>query len=240
MYGRGTDWAGLVVEAVAGCSLEEFMQRNIFKPLDMSSTTFYISNRPELLKRRAAMGFRKTPTSPLTGTPARPSFDLTPVDPNIAVAGAGLFTTANDYSRLLTALLCRDTRLLNKTSSFTELLFRPQLAEGSGSLNDMQALFDGVMHELGCPEFPVGMPVNQALAGALNMEDLAGRRRKGSVMWSGLTNPRWWIDERTGVAGTLFVQALPMADLEAIRLYGEVERALYEKLDGPRTGLEKL
>lgn len=39
--------------------------------------------------------------------------------------------------------------------------------------------------------YPVGMPSNFAFGGMLNLEDIPGKRKAGSMMWSGVANSHW-------------------------------------------------
>ena len=177
------------------------MQQHIFDPLGMSSSTFQISKHPDLAARRAALGFRAAPAKP-DEEPARTlrsifedrappnqplgaGPDQAPINPEIEMGGGGLFTTATDYGKFLGALISRDSRVL-KPQTIEELL-KPQLDDPK----HFQAFVEGPMHDNISPEFPRGIPVNYSLGGAVNMEDFPRKRRKGSMMWSGLTNPRW-------------------------------------------------
>lgn len=178
-YGVGIDWAGQVIEALTNQTLGKYMQRNVFDPLGMSSTTFRISDRPDLAQRRAALGFRSSRDSPLGPGP-----DPAPINPEIEMGGGGIFTSANDYGKLLGALISGDERIL-KLETVKELM-TPQLKDPK----PLQEYCDSPMHEMITPEFPKGLPVNATLGGAVNLEDVPGKRRKGSMMWSGLTNPR--------------------------------------------------
>jgi CubicO group peptidase (beta-lactamase class C family) len=180
VYGVGTDWAGRVVEALSDITLEEYMQRHIFVPLGMSSTTFYISKRPDLASRRAAIGFRSSPNAPLAS-----GADTAPKDPAVARGGSGLYSTANDYVKMLVSLINCDDKIL-KAESIKEL-FKPQLDDPK----HFQDFCDGPFHDSICPEFPRMLPVNYALGGAVNQEDVPEKRRTGSMMWSGVTGPRW-------------------------------------------------
>jgi CubicO group peptidase (beta-lactamase class C family) len=180
VYGVGIDWTGLVIEALSGSTLEDYMRQHIFEPLGMSSSTFYVTKHPELTDRLAALSFRASPTD-------RPVLGENPwnKDPEIASGGAGLHTTAADYAAFLGAVVDRSSKLL-APESFDEL-FRPQLEDPS----HFQEFCDGESHEAICADFPIGLPVNYGLGGAVNLQDLPGRRKKGSMMWSGMTNPRW-------------------------------------------------
>jgi len=179
-YGIGNDWAGQVVEVLSGLSLEEYMKQNIFKPLGMSSSTFFLSEHPDIASRRAAIAKRPSDTSALISTP-----DEAPINSKLASGGGGLFTTPNDYAKFLTAIVSGNDKLLKPESVKT--LFEPQLDNPSY----FEEFADGLMRESVLTEFPRGIPLNYALGGGVNMEDVPEKRRKGSMMWSGVTNPRW-------------------------------------------------
>ncbi|KIW33884.1 uncharacterized protein PV07_00699 [Cladophialophora immunda] len=221
MYGVGNDWASRIVEVVSGQSFETYAQEHVFGPLGMKSSTFLINDHPELAKRRAAVAFR----SPLTGELAAGE-DPGHLDPKQISGGAGLFTTLEDYAKLLGALGSDDRTILSPESK--QELFRPQISNPK----DLQAFCDGPFHDSICPEFPRGLPVNYTLAGEVNLEDVPGKRSSGSVMWSGYTNPHWWIDRKTGIVGTLFTQILPAGDAVVAALYDELELAMYRSLRG--------
>ena len=46
-YGFSADVLGAVIETVAGCSLSEFFEREIFAPLEMEDTGFYVPERKQ-------------------------------------------------------------------------------------------------------------------------------------------------------------------------------------------------
>jgi CubicO group peptidase (beta-lactamase class C family) len=182
MYGVGLDWAGHVVSVLSHCTLDEYIQKNICQVLGMSSTTFAISERPDLASRRARLAFRAAPRGPLA-----PDENPMPEPPAMYSGGAGLFSTVKDYTKLLSVLMEEDGSILTKES--IRELFKPQF--DAQMAQQLQFFFDGALHEVACPEYPRGTPVNHALGGAVNLEDIPGTRRKGSMMWSGSTNGHW-------------------------------------------------
>ncbi|KAF2102689.1 putative esterase [Rhizodiscina lignyota] len=218
-YSVGIDWAGRVVEALSNSTLGEYMERHIFEPLSMSSTTFQIHKRPELAARRTTIAWRSSPDAPLGLGDGN---DPAPKNPEIEMGGGGLFTTANDYAEFLGALISGDSRIL-KPESIAEL-FKPQLDDPK----HFQAFCDGPLHDAICPEFPHGLQLNYALGGKVNLEDVPGKRRKGSMAWSGATNPHWWIDPETGIAAVIFTQIFPFGDPVLNSLYNKLERAIYQ------------
>ncbi len=92
-YGIGIDWAGQVVEAVAGQSLDAVLKARVFGPLGMADTAFVLS--PSMRARRAAMHQRGR-----DGGLAPIDFEL-PEAPEVWMGGSGLFGTVPDYLRFL-------------------------------------------------------------------------------------------------------------------------------------------
>jgi len=182
-YSTATDWAGQLLEQVTGSSLSEYMAAHIFTPLGMDSTTFHPhGERVDLSAgpRAAAAAYRSGADGSLAPG-EQPLFDR---DPSFDKGGSGLHSTAADYARFLRALLAG--RLLGPEAM--DALFAPQLTGGALEMlvdvtKDVAEQFMG--------EYPPGMPINQALGGFLNLEDVPGKRRKGSMMWSGLVNGHW-------------------------------------------------
>lgn len=173
MYGTNIDWATAVLEKVTGQKLSAYMAENILGPLEMTSTGFWPKTSTV-----AKIPFR-TPDGTLEDAPLP-----VPEEHPLESGGAGLFSTARDYAKLLRAVL--QGKLLSEDSM--NLLFTPQLGE------DLQrALMDKIAAASGtyCPEYPLGTPANFALGGMVNLVDLPGKRAKGSIMWSGYSNPHW-------------------------------------------------
>lgn len=94
-YGLNHDVLGRVIEVVSGQPLDIYFKEKILAPLDMSDTSFLV---PEVKRDRVA-----TVYSAAAGT-------LSPLPKNFGSAtffagGAGLFSTARDYSRFCQMLL---------------------------------------------------------------------------------------------------------------------------------------
>ena len=102
-YGSSTDYVALLVERIAGEPLQDFLQREIFSPLQMQDT-FYVV--PPDKRNRVANVY--SPTGPdrsieLSRTPeysSRPFFGA-----EYYGGVAGLFSTASDYWRFSQMLL---------------------------------------------------------------------------------------------------------------------------------------
>ncbi len=96
-YSRATDVLGAVIEVVSGQKLGEFLQTNVFEPLKMEDTSFFLTDQSK--HDRIAEAY---PEDAKIG-----QFDM--FDPREEAAfesgGGGLVSTLHDYSRFATMLM---------------------------------------------------------------------------------------------------------------------------------------
>ncbi|GJC81609.1 acyltransferase mlcH [Colletotrichum liriopes] len=221
-YGTALDWAGQALEKITGKTLGEYLSENVFSPAGMNDTGFWPEALPHVAERTAAWQYRGDDGSSLASGPSPRNVARDAIDSG----GAGLWTTAKDYGAFLRALLGDD---LVKKETLDEM-FIPQLNEKqAGMLKELADLWGSL-----AVEFSSDIELNHSLAGCLNMQDAPGKRKKGSMQWSGMCNSHWWIDRETGVAGALIVQSLPHGDPVVNRLYDELERAVYGEVLGQK------
>lgn len=180
-YGSALDWAGLVLEHVTGQSLGQYMQQHVFDPLGMNDTGFWPERLPQTKTRTIAWSYRDPTTSALA--PGKPPI---PVEHEMESGGSGLFTTADDYARFLHAML--QGKLLSEATMAD--MFAPQLNQQQSNMMESVCYHPDVRNAF-APEFPTGLRLNHGFGGVINMEDVPGKRRKGSLMWSGMCNSRW-------------------------------------------------
>lgn len=104
VYGYSTDILGAVVEAASGMALDDFLAERLFQPLDMRDTHFFV---PPAKEARLAVVYNQGEGLPRA--PEGPGMDTQGqyVDgPRASFSGgAGLVSTARDYSRFLQMLL---------------------------------------------------------------------------------------------------------------------------------------
>jgi CubicO group peptidase (beta-lactamase class C family) len=154
----------------------------MWEPLAMSSTTFHLEQRPDLLDRLANLTNR-TEDGVLMAVPdmyAQPAKDDS--------GGAGVFSTTSDILKLLKSLLRKDDSLLKRETK--ELLFKPQLKP---------ALVEVLETRLRTPETRLGVtaaiashvPLNHSVIGLLATSDTDTGRKHHSVQWGGLPNLSW-------------------------------------------------
>lgn len=111
MYGASADVLGAVIEKVSGMPFGDFLQQEIFEPLGMKDTGFYV---PADKQHRLAKVYRCT----------RNSVEHCPTD-NLAICytmhrapafqsgGAGLVSTVDDYAKFASSLLGHGKQILS-------------------------------------------------------------------------------------------------------------------------------
>ena len=187
MYGAGHDWAGKMVERVnPGMTLETYFQKHIFQPLGIKDMTFFVSERPDLKARKAAMSIRTE-----QGGKAKPYGGPLPyAGATDAMGGQGLSASAPEYLKVLHSLLADDEKLLKKESAVE--LFRPQLTDLSQRAL-MKLSEDGYMNQLYGATLPTDCKKSWGLGGLLCLDHLPGWRNEGTMTWTGLPNLCWVI-----------------------------------------------
>lgn len=131
MYGPSIDFAGLLIERATGQSLEDYMKAHLWGPLGMQNTTFFLSSRPDMRERMADMSLRGEDGKVGFMSDNLPYMKADGSEVDEAFGGQGVFTTAEDYLKVLHALLrCEEDEGLFKKSTL-EQFFSHQLGQGS-------------------------------------------------------------------------------------------------------------
>ncbi|KIX04063.1 uncharacterized protein Z518_07616 [Rhinocladiella mackenziei CBS 650.93] len=220
-YGGSIDWAGQMVERVnGGIRLGQYMKKHIFEPLGMKYTTFRPSEHPGVQERFIGRPFR-TPDGKVI--PDAPDVGMYPVrEADDDYGGAGLYSCAEDYIKIVASLLVDDGKLL-KSESIDEL-FRPQLPD----TNYIQAVMDvPEAAQFLAPSFGTGVKWNYALGGAVAVDGVEERADKGMMYWAGLPNSYWWIDRRRGICGVYATQFFPPGDHPTQKLFTQFQKDVY-------------
>ena len=215
-YGINMEWAGKVLEAATGETLDAYMQKNLLVPLGMRSTGYLL--RPDIRERLSGV-HQRFPDGHLEAVSWEP-----PQKPEDFLGGGGLYSTAGDYTRFIRMILGRGT--LDGVQ-----LLKPETVDEM-SRNHIGNLPAGVlktanpMNSFDVDLFP-GMRCGWGLSFLINSEDVPGRRRAGSLCWAGLRNSYFWIDPKSGIGGTIITQLLPFADPTVLALCEGFERGVY-------------
>lgn len=184
-YGTSMDWAGQMVERVNGhCKLGEYMQKSIFEVLGMHHSTFRPWDHPDIMKKMGGRTFRDTESGKIT-LDRSGWFPLAP-DLEDDFGGAGLYSCAEDYIKVLLSLLRNDGRLLKQET--VEQLFTPQLADPKFLQDQMTS---GLISTGGTNGLPKGCRYNHGLGGCLVTDAVEGHCGPNTLFWSGLANSYW-------------------------------------------------
>ncbi len=216
-YGSNIDWAGQVVEGITGQRLGEVMQERIFDPLGMDSTSFTMT---EDMRSRLAKIHQRGEDGKL-----EPTDLVLPQEPEVHMAGHGLYSNALDYAKFIRMWLNDgagpDGQILKKETV--------EMAAGN-HLGDLKIkMLPGVIPSLSNDaEFFPGMPKSWALTFMINDEEAPTGRPAGALAWAGLANLYYWIDRQNGIGGFWATQILPFADPASVGGYLDFETAVYQ------------
>ncbi len=217
-YGINIDWAGKVLEAISGQTLDAYMQENILQPLGMHSTGYLL--RPEIRARLAGMHQRRE-----NGHLDAVAYDP-PQDAKEFLGGGGLYGSAGDYIRFI-------MMMLGGGSLGTTRILKPETIElmGQNHIGDidvetMRTQRKSISQDA---NFFPGMAQKWGLSFLINTQDVPGRRAAGSLCWAGLRNTYYWIDPERRIGGTIMTQILPFADTKVMRLYEAFEAGVYRR-----------
>ncbi|KIV81332.1 hypothetical protein PV11_03523 [Exophiala sideris] len=206
-YSVSIDWAGKMVERVNdGIHLGEYMRQHIWKPLGMTSTGFRPEENEHIRSHLCATTAR---TSSGELVPVPPYYSPNPHDD---LGGGGLYSSASDYLKVLVSLLKNDGQLLRPET--VRKMFEPQLQDENHLLVHALNPTTGAMFRGGVES----KAWNFGLGGILNMDDVEGVCKKGTLSWGGLPNLFWWIDPAAGNCGIYASQVLPPGDPISIDL----------------------
>ena len=192
LYGLNTDVLGYLIEVVSGKTLDAFFRDEIFTPLGMNDTYFYLpeAKADRLVTLYADVGHLKV--SDGTEDPLTLDNPRYPVEgaKRYFSGGAGLSSTAYDYFRFVQMLLqdgeLDGVRLLSRKS--VELMQAPRI--------DWDA--DGA------PDFGLGFEV---------VTDLGRRGELGTVgtySWGGAFGTNFLIDPKEDIVAIFMTQARPL------------------------------
>lgn len=162
------------------------MQSNIWSKVGATSTTFHPERCHNILPGAFEMGYRVSVSHGSKSVRQGPITLHQPAEDNLG--GIGLFSTTNDYVKLLAALLKGGAPILSQKS--LDVLFQPHLSEAS-RLDMPKSLGLQMSRILGIKSVDDTSQADHCLAGTVNLKDIPGRRKAGTVNWSGLPNLHW-------------------------------------------------
>ncbi len=211
IYGYSTDILGAVVEVVSGQSLATFFEQEIFQPLGMTDTHFFL---PESRLDRLNTVYQPVDGGGIAARPERDgmlSQGLYVDGPRQSHSGgAGLLSTAQDYARFLQMLLnggeFNDARLLSPKS--VELMTSDHI-----------------------PHLPFRENAGQGFGlGFYVVTDLGARGAMGSVGeygWGGAYHSTYWVDPAEELIVIYLTQIIPATGLDD---YSRLRSGVYQAI----------
>jgi CubicO group peptidase (beta-lactamase class C family) len=216
-YGASTRVLGHVVEAISGLTIDAFLASRILNPLGMQDTGYLVPatkySRVVAVNARGADG--KFVERPIPATlPATVQGD------------GGLYGTATDYGQFLRMLLNGGTlngkRILSEKSVKT--IFENHM--GKVVVQPQESANQSLSKN-----FPTGAGRDQwGLGFQLAAEKLPNRRSPGSGTWAGIFNTHVFIDPTREIGVVVMMQTLPFYDEASMKVYADVEEAVYRNL----------
>ena len=212
VYGYSSDILGAIVEVVSGNSLDTFLKENLFDPLEMTDTSFYL---PDSKKDRLTTVYIYSEDNGLKRAPYKGTFDSQGshyIDgPKKSFSGgAGLLSTSSDYYNFLLMILnegkYENLQILSRKS--IEIMTKDNLTEGIFP-------YAGMGHGLGV------QVVN-------NRSKLSVLGSNGELIGGGAYRTEYWIDSKEDLIGIILVQIREPQYL--LRFHDTIKTLIYQAL----------
>ncbi len=214
VYGYNTDILGVLVEKLSGQPLDRFLDERIIKPLGMRDTAFYVpeakANRLATVYGADPAGVRRVPDPGKWEGAGHVGQGHYLRGPRVAFSGgAGLTSTAADYSRFLEMMrrggeidgrryLGRKTVELMVSDQLVDVAYQPGMGFGLGF---------AVRTDLG----KAGEPGSD-----------------GDYGWGGAYHSKYWVDPRERLTVVYMIQLLPAGDIDD---HGKLRALVYQALN---------
>ena len=220
MYGASTDAVGVLVQRVTKMSLEDYMQTNIFEPLGMNSSTFFIQRHPELQDKLVAITQRSAEGGLQEGKSANGD------DPAEASGGGGMFMSPEDYLKVLKDIIAPDGKLLRPNVAQMLFSYKPQLKEGTLAMEHFKRAMPMLAMTLSV--LVKDVEINQSLGGLLIMGNSPHLGdTEGTLAWAGALGTLWFANRNRGFAGYYASQLFPPGDAKNLELMEEFIREAF-------------
>ena len=213
VYGYGTDILGVVVEKVSGRSLQAFLDERLIKPLGMRDTSFYLprdkTDRLAVVYEAGAKGLvRAGNASSLKADHFGQGHYLD--GPRTAYSGgAGLLSTAADYSR------------------FLEMMRRGGELDGRRYLSRKSVELMTADHLAGV-EFSPGMGFGLGFSVRTDLGAAGEPGSEGEFGWGGAYHSLYWVDPTERLTVVYLSQLLPAGDIDD---HGKIRALVYQALE---------
>ena len=194
LYGLNTDVLGYLVEVVSGMPLDQFFRTRIFEPLGMKDTYFYLPankyDRLSMLYMEDSLGLVHNMPATYKRGGAEWNTNFHKTKGTYFSGGAGLASTAYDYSIFMQMLLNRGTYFRTKILSpnSVDMMTQNQIGTIDRGPNDKFGLGFGIVTDYGTGK------VGQS---------------EGTFSWGGAFSSTYFIDPKEKIVAQLFLNQSP-------------------------------
>jgi CubicO group peptidase (beta-lactamase class C family) len=194
-YSVSMDIEGYIVEKLSGQSLPNFMQKNIFSPLRMKDTGFYV---PEDKRERFATLYRTGPQGGIIpDTTGRLSRDFG-IQPTMPSGGGGMVSTAEDYYRFA-------QMLANQGELNGARILAPPTVHLMTTNHVPSSLLTGEFH-IGMQILRPGFGYGYNCAVVYDPPEANLIEGKGTFFWDGAAGTWFWIDPTNDIVFVGMIQ----------------------------------
>jgi len=216
MYSLSTDVCGALVERISGMPFDRYLQGNIFDPLGMRDTSFWV--RPEKQARFAA-NYQRNPDKSLRLIDY-PESSTYLKEPKFFSGGGGLTSTTADYLRFADMLRrggeLDGARILGPRT--IGLMTKNHLAGGK----DLTQMAIGTFSETANEGVGFGLGFAMTLS-----EVETGALGKGDYYWGGAASTIFWVDPKEDLVVIFMTQLMPSA---TFNFRGQLKNLVYSAI----------
>lgn len=216
MYSLSTDVCGYLVEALSGQPFDEYLQENIFDPLAMNDTSFFVD---ESKISRFTSNYERNPDKTLRLIDdGKESTYLE--KPSFFSGGGGLTSTTADYYQFCEMLrrggVLKDHRLLGPRT--LGLMTKNHLAQGQ----DLTQLAIGGFSETANEGVGFGLGFAMTLG-----EVQTGGLGSGDYYWGGAASTIFWVDPVEDLVVIFMTQLMPSG---TFNFRGQLKNIVYSSI----------
>jgi CubicO group peptidase (beta-lactamase class C family) len=196
-YGLSTNIIGALIEKISGLSLDAYLFKNIFEPLGMKDTYFYLpKNKQDRLVKLYA---KNTDTSLALVPPVLFNADY-PLQKNSKYFSAigGLVSTTHDYAKFLTCLLDG-----GELSNGSQLLSKSMIDSLTTNQLGAKTFIFGGFPSLNTFGLGVGLTSTKG--------QVVNNASEGSYFWGGAFNTAYMVDPKRKLITLFYFQRTPFA-----------------------------
>lgn len=231
-YSLSTDICGRLVEVLSGKSLDVFLEENIFKPLSMNDTSFYIPNNKKHRFASIYMPSPKDNTKLIELSSDSLHYEYDQRKQIYCSGGGGLVSTLNDYMKFSKMLLnkgyCIDNGKQILSRKTIEFMTQNHLPNNQSTMNMSHDKNGGIYQSIAAKGsgFGLGFSVvinNTTSDGTSQLPSI------GSFGWAGAASTHFWIDKKEELV-CVFMTQLRYNDKRKFDIRDMLYRFVYASL----------